>query len=143
MQRAQNGVLFSRRVAHGRPTTSGVCQLSVSRILLILFGRAGALSLWGSFIAEYMLAVARCVALRREPRPAAQISALRLPQASRVLRHLQREALCAATALTLHGWAAADPSQSSLNAGMLLCSASHRQTDTAALWVLRPMFRPR
>ena len=43
-------------------------------------------------VAGYMLAVAGCVALRRDPWPAAQISALRLPRASRIHRHLQPEA---------------------------------------------------
>ena len=81
-------------------------------------------------VAGYVLAVAGCVALRRDPWPAAQISALRLPRASRVLRHLQPEALCAATALTVHGQAGS--SQSSLSADMLLSSASPRQIVTAA-----------
>ena len=72
--------------------------------------------------AGYVLALAGCVALRRDPWPAARISALRLPQASRVLRHLQPEALCAATALTVQGQAGS--SQSSLSADMLLSSIS-------------------
>ena len=64
---------------------------------------------------------------------------MRLPQASRTVRHLQPEALCAATALMVHGQLA-DSSQSSLSEGLLLRSASPRQIVTAApMWVLRPM----
>ena len=79
-------------------------------------------------VAAYVLVVAGCVALRCDPWPAAQVSALRLPQASRVLQHLRRDALSAATALHGH----IDSIQSSLSADMSPSSASRRQTFFAA-----------
>ena len=81
-----------------------------------------------SIFAAYVLAVTGCAALRPDPWSAAQILALRLPQASRVLQHLQRDALSTATALHGH----ADSSQTSLSTKTSPSSASQRRTIHAA-----------
>ena len=84
----------------------------------------GDLSPWGSLTATvvaYVLAVAGCVALRRDPWPAAQISSLRLLQAPRQVAFFStfRVRRCA---LPLR-CKTRPSSQSSLSASVLLSSA--------------------